>query len=63
MASGVREYEWKEQAVRALIHSKKDKLVKESISEWWKGKTPQTAQERRIAELVSNFDNPYSYFA
>lgn len=48
IASGVREYEWKEQAVRELIKSKKDKLVKEGISAWWKGKTPETEQEKRI---------------
>lgn len=40
MAAGVREYEWKEAAMRVLIKHKKDKLVKESISEWWKGKSP-----------------------
>ena len=49
MAAGVREYSWKEEAVRALIKLKKDKLVKEGISEWWRGKTPETGQENRIA--------------
>lgn len=63
MASGVREYDWKEKVIRDLIKHKKDKLVKESISQWWKGKSPETPQEIRIAELVRNFENPYSYFA
>lgn len=63
LASGVREYDWKEKVIRDLIKHKKDKLVKESISQWWKAKTPETAQELRIAELVRNFENPYSYFA
>lgn len=63
LASGVREYDWKEKVIRDLIKHKKDKLVKESISQWWKAKTPETPQELRIAELVRNFENPYSYFA
>jgi len=29
--------------------------VKEAISEWWKGKTPETDQEQRLAALVKNF--------
>jgi hypothetical protein len=49
LASGVREYEWKERVIRDLIKHKKDKLVKESISQWWKAKTPETPQELRIA--------------
>jgi hypothetical protein len=40
MATGVREFEWKEAILRDLIKHKKEKLVKESISEWWKGKSP-----------------------
>ena len=63
MAAGSREFEWKEQILRELTKYKKDKLVKECISEWWKGKTPQTEQEFRLGELVKNFANPYSYFA
>lgn len=42
MAAGSREFEWKEQILRDLTKHKKDKLVKEGISLWWKGKTPQT---------------------
>lgn len=49
--------------LRDLVKYKKDKLVKEGISEWWKGKTPETEQEYRLADLVRNFENPYSYFA
>ena len=44
IASGVREFPWKETILRDLTKHKKDKLVKEGISEWWKGKTPETAQ-------------------
>lgn len=44
MAAGVREFDWKELIVRDLIKHKKDKLVKESISEWWKGKSPESPQ-------------------
>lgn len=40
MASGVREFEWREAILRDLVKHKKDKLIKEGISEWWKGKTP-----------------------
>jgi hypothetical protein len=40
MASGVREFEWKETLLRDLVKHKNDKLVKNAISEWWKGKTP-----------------------
>lgn len=63
MASGIREFDWKEEILRDLMKHKKDKLVKEGISEWWKGKSPETAQEYRLVELVRNFENPYSYFA
>jgi hypothetical protein len=55
MATGVREFDWKERVIRDLIKHKKNKLVKEAISSWWKGKTPESDQEKRIAELVRNF--------
>lgn len=63
MATGIREFDWKEKILRELTKHKKDKLVKEAISEWWKGKSPETEQEQRLAALVKNFENPYSYFA
>jgi len=63
MAAGVREFEWREAILRDLMKHKKDKLIKEGISEWWKGKTPETEQENRLSDLVRNFENPYSYFA
>jgi hypothetical protein len=63
MAAGSREFEWKEAILRDLVKHKKDKLVKEGISEWWKGKSPESEHERRIQTLVRNFENPYSYFA
>ena len=49
--------------MRDLIKHKKDKLVKEGISDWWKGKTPETEHDIRMLALVRNFENPYSYFA
>ena len=44
MATGIREFDFKQKILRELIKFKKEKLVKEAISEWWKGKTPETEQ-------------------
>jgi hypothetical protein len=44
MAAGSREFEWKEAILRDLIKNKKDKLIKAGISDWWKGKAPETEQ-------------------
>ena len=37
--------------------------MKEFVSGWWKGKSPETEEEQRLYRLVSNVENPYSYFA
>ena len=42
---------------------KKLKIVKEFVSAWWKGRSPQTEEEERLYRLVSHVENPYSYFA
>lgn len=42
LAAGVREYSWKEKVLSEILKHKKDKLVKEFVSYWWKGKTAET---------------------
>lgn len=63
LSAGVREYEWKEDVLKEILKHKKLKIVKEFISYWWKGKTPDTEEEKRLQNLVQGVENPYSYFA
>jgi hypothetical protein len=63
LSAGVREYEWKEEVLKEILKHKKLKIVKEFISYWWKGKTPDTEEEKRLQNLVQGVENPYSYFA
>lgn len=63
LSAGVREYEWKEEVLKEILKQKKLKIVKEFISYWWKGKNPETEQEKRLQHLVQGVENPYSYFA
>ncbi len=49
--------------LKEILKYKKLKIVKEFISYWWKGKSPESDGEKRLQYLVQGVENPYSYFA
>lgn len=41
LAAGTRDFEWKEKLLNQILSFKKQKIVKEFVSYWWKGRSPQ----------------------
>ena len=63
LAAGNRPLSWRESLLNHILKWKKMKLVKEFVSYWWKGRSPETEEEQRLYMLVRSVENPYSYFA
>lgn len=52
LAAGTRSFDWTEKVLKEILSFKKHKIVKEFVSYWWKGRSPENQNEQRLYMLV-----------